>query len=550
MNKETLKVIENTYKKNESLIIGDSKPTNNLQKSLNYVKIKYRIIFTKLAGVLADRVISKINKDIAEKIKKDLKSKKLPTSVLDTDSRALRTVKNSLIKANVALIKSIPSKYFEEIEQIVMESVSRGRDLSYMSDELEKRYGVVKRRAQLISRDQNDKITSALNIARQKDLGITKNIWVHSDAGKKPRPSHVKANGKIFDINKGLKIDGEYIFPGQLVNCFPGNQLLTGAPFIEKLFRHWHRGKLTQLVTADGAILQSTPNHPYLTKSGWQRAQNLNIGDDIIKMGGEGVNIIECDKKHMVMLTDIFDTLLLTGLSVFVSRGGQFHGDISNEKVDIIDTASGLPLEWHTDLHKVLRKFGLSDSEFAAFLSLLSFGGATSQLSVGINKTPKSLISGKGSLFAKMWGSLSGRDKIRFGMVARLNIMAQQNFSDGSAGTIKQLSDPMLALTRLVKLDSFQLIDILTDTDAFTRGIYPDLSKVFSDGSGRDIISGADALNRVPHIMKPDKIVDKIVIDFDGHVYNLQTVLGYYTISNLVVSNCRCYSRPILDIEE
>lgn len=219
MNAETLKAIESGYKRNESLIIGDSKPVNNLTKIINKVKIKYQQLFTLLAGVLADKVISKINKDITQKISKDLKNKGIPIIDSDTQSRSYRTVKQSLIKANVALIKSIPAKYFAEIEQIVMESASRGRDLSYMADELQKRYGVVRRRAELISRDQNDKITSALNIARQKDLGITKNIWVHSHAGKEPRKSHVAANGKIFDINVGLKIDGEYIFPGQLINC-------------------------------------------------------------------------------------------------------------------------------------------------------------------------------------------------------------------------------------------------------------------------------------------------------------------------------------------
>lgn len=219
MNTETLNTVEKSYKKNENLIIKDVDSINNLTKSFNQVKIKYQKRFTNLSGALAEKVISRVNKDITKKIIKDFKSKDIPLVKIDTQSRAFRTVKQSLIKANVSLIKSIPNEYFEEIEQILLESASRGRDLHYMSEELQKRYGIARRRAELISRDQNDKITSALNLARQKDLGITKNIWVHSNAGKNPRKSHKEANGKIFDINIGLEIEGEYIFPGQEINC-------------------------------------------------------------------------------------------------------------------------------------------------------------------------------------------------------------------------------------------------------------------------------------------------------------------------------------------
>jgi uncharacterized protein with gpF-like domain len=50
-------------------------------------------------------------------------------------------------------------------------------------------------------------------------LGITQAIWQHSHAGKKPRPSHVKADGKTFDIEKGMYLDGKWVQPAEEYNC-------------------------------------------------------------------------------------------------------------------------------------------------------------------------------------------------------------------------------------------------------------------------------------------------------------------------------------------
>ena len=57
--------------------------------------------------------------------------------------------------------------------------------------------------------------------ARQDELGITEAIWVHSGAGKHPRPTHVAMNGKKYDVNKGMWDPAvkRWIFPGEEINC-------------------------------------------------------------------------------------------------------------------------------------------------------------------------------------------------------------------------------------------------------------------------------------------------------------------------------------------
>jgi SPP1 gp7 family putative phage head morphogenesis protein len=106
-----------------------------------------------------------------------------------------------------------------EVQGLVMRSVQVGRDASYLTDELTKRYGITQRRAELISRDQNNKATSVMNRARQLEIGITEAKWRHSHAGQHPRISHLEADGKVYSIAEGCKIDGEFIWPGEKINC-------------------------------------------------------------------------------------------------------------------------------------------------------------------------------------------------------------------------------------------------------------------------------------------------------------------------------------------
>jgi SPP1 gp7 family putative phage head morphogenesis protein len=104
---------------------------------------------------------------------------------------------------------------------MLMRSVARGRDLGGMTKEMEERYGITRRRAALISRDQNNKATAIITRVRQRELGITEAIWLHSSAGKHPRPSHVAMNGKRYLIAEGMEDpdEGRKILPGELVNC-------------------------------------------------------------------------------------------------------------------------------------------------------------------------------------------------------------------------------------------------------------------------------------------------------------------------------------------
>ena len=121
----------------------------------------------------------------------------------------------------VGLIRSIAQKYHTDIQTKVWESVKRGSDLKTLSRDLAQTYGVTKRRAALIARDQNAKAKATIEAVRLQELGVKQAIWMHSHAGKEPRPTHVKMNNKLYDLNKGMwdSDEGKFVHPGELINC-------------------------------------------------------------------------------------------------------------------------------------------------------------------------------------------------------------------------------------------------------------------------------------------------------------------------------------------
>ncbi|HEY6032265.1 MAG TPA: phage minor head protein [Gaiellaceae bacterium] len=173
--------------------------------------------------VASSRLASFFSKSAARRTDDQLRSilREGGMSVRFNPTPAQLDVLRASVHENVALIKSIPQQYLKNVEGIVMRSVQRGRDLSTLSRQIQAQYGVTKRRAALIARDQNNKATSAFQEARRKEIGIKEAVWIHSGGGKHPRPKHVAADGQRYDVARGLPIGdkGQYVFPGEEINC-------------------------------------------------------------------------------------------------------------------------------------------------------------------------------------------------------------------------------------------------------------------------------------------------------------------------------------------
>lgn len=208
------------YRKNPprvSELAQDGTPSSEIQKTLKTLGKKWQARFDEWVPKLAEAYVTRMYKATDSAFRKSLKD--AGWAVEFTMTPVMRDAFNASLAENVGLIKSIPVQFHQKIEGIVMRSYSAGRDLKTMTDDLKALYPITTNRAVLIARDQSNKANSVVMRARQLEIGIERGIWMHSHAGKTPRPSHVAANGKEFKIADGCLIDGEYLHPGEKINC-------------------------------------------------------------------------------------------------------------------------------------------------------------------------------------------------------------------------------------------------------------------------------------------------------------------------------------------
>jgi SPP1 gp7 family putative phage head morphogenesis protein len=120
----------------------------------------------------------------------------------------------SFTEENVRLIKSIPARYFDEVEKLVLDAVADGRRWESLADDIDERFDVGESRANLIARDQVGKFYGALNEARQTSLGVKSYVW-RTMRDQRVREEHSDREGEVFQWSAPPD-DGH---PGEPVNC-------------------------------------------------------------------------------------------------------------------------------------------------------------------------------------------------------------------------------------------------------------------------------------------------------------------------------------------
>ncbi len=210
-----------TYRSNEDRIVTDATPASELQRRIRDLRKQWDKKFADAADRLARYFAQDVDRRSAVVLRNILKEGGFTVEFQTT--AGIRNIMEATIHENVGLIKSIPQQFLNQVEGIVMRGVQKGGDLQQITEDLQKQFGVTRRRASLIARDQNRKAQAAFNRQRHLDLGIEEAEWVHSGGGHEPRKSHVKA-GKDrtrYRIAEGWwdPDEGKFIQPGELINC-------------------------------------------------------------------------------------------------------------------------------------------------------------------------------------------------------------------------------------------------------------------------------------------------------------------------------------------
>jgi SPP1 gp7 family putative phage head morphogenesis protein len=127
----------------------------------------------------------------------------------------------SATKDNVALISSIPEKYFGRVTETLTAGWTGGVRWESLVDQIQRDGDITENRAKFIARDQTAKMNESFNRERCTQVGIEQGEWLCS-LDERTRPNHAAMEGVIYDLNgEGPLIndDGEPCFPGDDYNC-------------------------------------------------------------------------------------------------------------------------------------------------------------------------------------------------------------------------------------------------------------------------------------------------------------------------------------------
>lgn len=165
----------------------------------------------RIAAAAAGRVDKQASGTIASSVKSAFGIDIGPALAM-SDVRSTLTLARA---ANVQLIKSVQSTYFDKIGNAVLSGVAQGRRASDLAKDIEEITGVTESRAKFIARDQTAKMNSAITKARHQELGIEEYTW-QTSGDERVRDSHAAHDGKVFRWDDPPADTGN---PGEDYNC-------------------------------------------------------------------------------------------------------------------------------------------------------------------------------------------------------------------------------------------------------------------------------------------------------------------------------------------
>jgi hypothetical protein len=137
------------------------------------------------------------------------------------------------LRRNIELLDEAEKKHVRQIYELALRFIVGRRDFYSFCTEMMNLHieGMTRSKAAEIGRSLANKAGAVINRERQASLGITHAIWMYPNAPcmKDPRrPSatdvqqnsaHRLANGRRYEISKGLFVNGKWTWPGTEEGC-------------------------------------------------------------------------------------------------------------------------------------------------------------------------------------------------------------------------------------------------------------------------------------------------------------------------------------------
>nr|DAR90288.1 MAG TPA: minor capsid protein [Caudoviricetes sp.] len=342
-------------------------------------------------------------------------------------------------------------------------------------------------------------------------------------------------------------------------NCVTGDTLVSG-PMVEAAYRRSYEGPIVRFITERGLKLTITPKHPVLTPSGWKPAKDVSKGDSLIRG--------DLTQRHLGLGPDVDDrpapvqdvfaaAKLMRGVTwrSMPAAAEDFHGDVPSEgKVDVVYAHGdlGFPCLSPVVQPPTHSGFGHGGGKCPVCGSTLPTEGSTLFDILGLRPASGAAVGGPSHVPFFSAREACHSALLGFGATSAHDSLGVQPAVDDGSGDVVLSREGHGRLPLEVPADD--VVRHGLPKRARTTGSSVRFDPVCPEGSAEMVHvyteMGGRLYQRLTGLVETDRVVEKSVGVFAGHVYNLSTAEGWYSAGGLIVSNCHCSVVPVFTSRE
>ena len=344
------------------------------------------------------------------------------------------------------------------------------------------------------------------------------------------------ADGTVFATDEVFEIHP---------SCFPAGTRVSG-PLPAAATKRWYVGDLIEIRLDGGGFLSVTPNHPILTPTGWVAAGDLREGSDVVRdlPNIENAPGVPDYDERPALIEQVAESLRRSPQMASASVPGsteQFHGDGAGGNVNVVAANRFLKGGGQAAISEGGSQLPLCIG-CAGLIALTSLSGLDLS-GEWSGASSAGLVGGFGLGAALLRRHLRGPQLLSFAHAPNLHAPLNEPPADHDTLNVQPFADSQLGLTGDVGVHDF----IDGNVEALgTAGDIP--SDHFSPerAEANPGLSASLAKGLAGEIQR-DCVVELRRVGFRGHVFNLQTDVGWYKANGVIVHNCDCVAEPVID---
>jgi hypothetical protein len=458
----------------------------------------------------------------------------------------------------------------EQVFDLVVSEVSRGAELGESIPEIANRVDDVldathterwPNRATVVARTET---LGALNAGRTdcftvvaEDTGDEfEQVWI-STIDRRTRPSHKTADGQRVPVGQpftvggtSLRYPGDPLGPGkETIQCLPAGAIVDYAA-IRSVIRRWYEGEMVKISFAGGDDLTITPNHPVLRSDGiWTQAGLLTEDDHCVRCDLHRGPLAQPDEdRRPAEISELYRTASKRQATKRIRlTPPDLHGDSPDGHVDVVPVGGSLRFRGQPASDQQIEQFGFSltsltgpglcGTDRRSFPSRVTAGevddsSSTARVRCGDKNSPV-LLAGPAHTDSVGLASRPGSET-----------QLQQATFDGRPADVERLGHGKDALATFVPGRDLVEVDVRSSRkhESVTRGsdLCSGITEMSDNGCRADSKRSSEICGALPVLVAVAKIVKIERYAFAGHVFNLDTGVGWYTCNGIATRNCRC----------